>query len=591
LRHLPLKQALGQPMNAAGAWWLKGAWLDLGLGLALVSVIETARPRYRARTAVPSLRIGTHSREALVRKNETLVFQPVFANMTRPCHLDRYEDDGLGWLTEATQVYRAMTIERYLSDVTRLGIAAPLGQAFARCYWQAWYQPGHIPDAHVFYVDLHDKVIWTNKPSPVGFVSALREMHPCLKQTFIHGRGGQALFCQTYAADVHLSEVVVAVAQQLEQVIGRSILQVIVTDREGLSTEVIGTLAQKHKGFVTLLKANQYASEADFVRRGRFRHIKDSRTGQATHRVADADFQLAPDWVVRAALLYDLERPEHLIGLITTVSRSEEPAIRRVVGWYLARWNVQENSFRALIAFVRLDINFGLRAKQRVPDRRVAKQITDLTNHLRAVTHKQDTKIAQLAEQAHHLEKRTVHYEQHMAQFAQPTRSGAPPSTPQVVQRQHQLQELHQGYHHYLLKQVTRQAKLEREIEAHRQEQTHVTQELTQLNPHATFFEVDAEKDQVMAHLRIALHNSALWARDRYLSSAYRHATPLTLWRTFFNQSGYYRELSDRIVITLKPFGNSQVQREAVVACERFNERRIKTHSRKRIEMYVIESI
>jgi hypothetical protein len=583
--------ALGQPMNDAGTWWLKGAWLDLGLGIALLSVIETACLRYRTQVNAPSLRIVTHPPKVLVRKNETLAFQLLFANMTRPCHRDSYDDEGLSWLTEAAQVYHAVTIEDYLSDLTCLGIAAPLGQAFARCYWQAWYRPGHLTDAHVFYVDMHDKGIWTNQPSPVGFVSALHEVHPCLKPTFIHGRGGHALFCQTYAADVHLSEVVVAVAQHLEQAIGRSIVQVIVTDREGLSAKVIYALAKKNKGFVTLLKVNQYAGEADFERRGHFRQIKDPRTGQVTHRVADADFQLTPDGVVRAALLYDLDRPEHLIGLITTVSREQEPEIRRIAGWYLARWNAQENSFRSLIAFVQLDTNFGLRVKHSVPDRRVAKQIIDLTNHLRAVTHKLDTKILRLAEQAYHLAKRTARYEQYVARLVRPSQSGEAPLTQHVAQRQHKLQELHQQFHQYLRKQMTRQAKLEREIEAHRQEQTRVTQELTQANPPATFFEVDTEKDQIMAHLRIALHNSALWARDHYLSSTYRHTTPLTLWRTFFNQDGFYREMPDRIVITLKPFGNLQVQREAVAACERFNERRIITHSGKRIEMWVMDCI
>mgnify|MGYP001213336300 CR=1 FL=1 len=454
-------------MNDAGAWWLKGAWLDLGIGIALLTVIKTACQRYPNPASAPALRILTHPREVLVRKNETLAFLPLFANMTRPRHLDSYDEDGLNWLTEASLVYHARTIEGYQSDLTRLGIAAPLGQAVARCYWRAWYQHGDIADAHVFYVDMHDKVIWTNKPSPVGFVSALHDVHPCLKQTFIHGRGGHALFCQTYAADVHLSEVVVAVAQQLERAIGRSVIQVIVTDREGLSAEVIGTLAQKNKSFVTLLKANQYTSEADFVRRGHFRQIKDPRTGQVTHRVADADFQLAPGLMVRAALLYDLDRPEHLIGLITTVSREQEPdTLRgRIVGWYLARWNAQENSFRSLIAFVQFDTNFGLRAKQSVPDRRVAKQITDLTNHLRAVTHKLDTKILRLAEQAYYLEKRTARYEQHVAQLVRPSQPDEPSSAQHVAQRQHKLQELHQRYHHYLRRQVTQQAKLEREIE------------------------------------------------------------------------------------------------------------------------------
>jgi len=46
----------------------------------------------------------THSQKILVRKDETLAFIPLFENMTRPAHLDTYNDDGLNWLTEAPQV-------------------------------------------------------------------------------------------------------------------------------------------------------------------------------------------------------------------------------------------------------------------------------------------------------------------------------------------------------------------------------------------------------------------------------------------------------------------------------------------------------
>ena len=578
-------------MTDAGTWWLKGAWLDLGLGAALVAVIESACQRYRSQTDALPLRILTHTRAVLVGKNETLAFLPLFENMTRPCHLDSYDDDGLSGLTESAHVYRAVTIERYLSDLTCLRIAAPLGQVFARCYWRAWYQPGTIPDAHVFYVDMHDKVIWTNQPSPVGFVSALHAVRACLKQTFVHGRGGHALFCLTYPADAHLNEVVVAVAQALERALGRPVIQVIVTDREGLSVEVLRTLTLKHKGFVTLLRSNQYTGEDDFVRRGCFRPIRDPRTGQITHRVADADFELAPGLTGRAALLYDLEHPAHLIALITTVSRQQEPDIRRIVGWYLARWNAQENSFRALSAFGRLNTNFGLRAKQSVPDRRVAKQIADLTNHLHAVTHKVESKLTQLAEHAHRLEQQTVRHNQHVAELVRPPRRGGPHAVHRFAKRQQRLQDEQARHQRRLLKHVKRQATLEREIEAHRQEQTRVAQALRQLNPQATFWEVDSEKDQIVAHLRIALHNSALWARDRYFGAAYRHATPVTLWRLFFNQDGFQRETADRIVITLKPFSDAQVQEEAGAACQRFNARRIITHSGKRIEMGVADCI
>jgi hypothetical protein len=306
-------------MNNAGTWFLKGAWIELGIEKAPVEVIEEACRHSQDHAPEAPLRVLIHSREVLVRKNETLAFMPLFENMTRLTHLDTYDDDGLSWLTEAPQVYRSDTMEHYLSELTILKIAVPLGQALARCYRRAWYQAGSIPDSHVFYVDMHDKVIWTEKPSPVGFVSALHEVRACLKQAFVHGRGGHALSCQTYAADVHLSKVVVEVAHMLEQAVGTEIVQVIVTDREGLSVDVIQALAGQNKAFVTLLKANQYAGEADFVGRGRFHQLKDPRTGQVTHRVADADFELAPNLVVRAALMYDLDRPDALIALVTTV--------------------------------------------------------------------------------------------------------------------------------------------------------------------------------------------------------------------------------------------------------------------------------
>jgi len=254
-----LSADLGQPMNNAGTWWLKGAGIELGLEQAILDEIEVACRRYRAGSG-PPLRVLTHAQKVLVRKNETLAFLPLFENMTRLIHLDTYNDDGLGWLTESLRVYRSETMESYLAELTRLEIAAPLGQALARCYWQAWYQDENMSDRHVFYVDMHDKVIWTKKPIPVGFVGALREVRACLKQAFVHGHDSHPLLCLTYPADVHLSEMVIEVALALDQAIGQDVVQVIVTDREGLSAEVVRTLMVEHKkAFVALLKANQYS--------------------------------------------------------------------------------------------------------------------------------------------------------------------------------------------------------------------------------------------------------------------------------------------------------------------------------------------
>lgn len=578
-------------MNNAGTWWLKGAWIELGLEQTVLNVIGAACQRHLTESGSP-LRVLTHAQGVLVRKNETLVFMPLFENMTRLAHLDTYDDDGLGWLTESARVYRAKTMEIYLSELTRLKIATPLGQALARCYWQAWYQDESIPDRHVFYVDMHDKVIWTKKPSPVGYIGALHEVRACLKQAFVHGHGGHPLLCVTYPADAHLSGVVTEVALALDQAVGRDVVQVIVTDREGLAAEVIQSLLTGHqKAFVALLKANQYAGEADFARRGRFRQLKDPRTRQATHRVADADFRLAGDLDVRAGLVYDLDHPDNLIALITTVSRDDEPDIRRVVRWYLERWNAQENSFRDQIAFVHLNVNFGLQAKRAVPDRRVAKRITDLTTHLEAVKRKLDSKMVQLTDLERRIQNLAARYDKKVADLLRPRKRHGPQAAARAAKREQQLRDYRERHHQRLARYLTRQAKLEQAIEAHRQEHARTADKLAQLDPNAMFFEVDTEKDQIVAHLRVGLHNSALWARNHYFGSAYRYTTPLTLWRTFFNQDGFYKEMTDRIVITLEPFTNSRVQQEAIEACRRFNERQIETVSGKIIEMRVADCI
>ena len=56
-------------------------------------------------------------------------------------------------------------------------------------------------------------------------------------------------------------------------------------------------------------------------------------------------------------------------------------------------------------------------------------------------------------------------------------------------------------------------------------------------------------------------------------------------------QDGFYHETAGCIVITLNPFRDPRVQREALAACRRFNARRIKTISGKVIEMHLAESI
>ena len=112
---------------------------------------------------------------------------------------------------------------------------------------------------------------------------------------------------------------------------------------------------------------------------------------------------------------------------------------------------------------------------------------------------------------------------------------------------------------------------------------------LADLDPQDPFFDVDTETDHLITQLRIAVYNSTLLAREGYFGSDYARATPLTLWRLFFSQDGYYRADDTVMHITLKPFRDRYVQQAACEACERFNREQIKTVTGHMIQMTVLD--
>ena len=536
----------------------------------------------------PALRLQHSSRSVISQRNQTLVFYVFFKQMTRPRHLSSYNNDDLRIISGGGLSQGYATIDRHLSELTRLRLSAPLGSAWALSYWQKWHRRGSWADKHVFYLDAHEKILWSSKPGPVGFVSSHHQLGQCLKQFYIHGYSGHILYCETEPCDLHLSEHLLVLIDRFESAIAHPAVQVIVVDREGLSAEVILELLKAKKAIVTLLRANQYSDESDFERRGRSKRLKDPRTGIVTHRVVDANWWLTDEVKVRCGLLYPIDQPERLIVVVTTVNRHRAPDIRIPVGWYLHRWEVQENSFRALNAFVKINLNFGLNAKRTVPDRREVAQIAQLSQHLQAVELKIERKDEQYDEAQQRIDNQVGRYEKKLTTFHQRLTNNRR-QVQKDPMRQAELVDYQKRHQKRLAKYLTQQLKLEDALEKHKEERSRVLSKLATLDPEAIFFEVDAEKDQIMTHLRIGAYNSALFAREHYFGSAYQHLRPITLWRLFFSQDGYYRESDDKVLITLKPFRNPKLHQAAIEACQRFNARQIQLRSGKWLKMSVVD--
>ena len=146
-----------------------------------------------ATDAAKDLRLWQARASGLITKQHTLAFLPFFKQLRRPRHLDAYNAADLGLLSGSGATYHAFTIEQHLRELSAAQLSAHWGQRLARAYWRRWYRDGQITDSHVFYLDIHEKLLWTQQPVAKGFVSARHEVHACLKQFYLHGRGGHIL--------------------------------------------------------------------------------------------------------------------------------------------------------------------------------------------------------------------------------------------------------------------------------------------------------------------------------------------------------------------------------------------------------------
>jgi len=79
----------GIPVDCAGSWFLKGADSDMKGIETITEIILKKREKYLSKKEEPWWRILKSKPETIIRKNESLLYLPVFG-MTKPYHLNKY---------------------------------------------------------------------------------------------------------------------------------------------------------------------------------------------------------------------------------------------------------------------------------------------------------------------------------------------------------------------------------------------------------------------------------------------------------------------------------------------------------------------
>ena len=173
------------------------------MGLGVTGTIEQtvlgARQAYLACHSGQGLHHLSADLAALWPKVDHLLYQPILG-LERPRCFYYYQGDGLEALYGFT--YKYLTLAHFLGQLSRVQVGAPLAEALAAVYAQAWY-PGD--EALTIFVDWHTKPHWTKSYSHSGHLAMWGRTMPGTKQLILNGQDGRYLGGWNYPIDAHMT--------------------------------------------------------------------------------------------------------------------------------------------------------------------------------------------------------------------------------------------------------------------------------------------------------------------------------------------------------------------------------------------------
>ena len=349
-------------------------------------------------TADPSLRLARSQPATLHCQLLTLLFLEA-VGLRRTWDLRSYTGQALALLTSRQIAYGYRYIERFLTELARVGADEALTKALARWTASLWEPKQQRKDNLVpaFYVDGHRKPVYADSLVPRGLVGHLGKVLGCRALVVLHDHEGHPLLVTTHRGDQHLTIGLPAILTHYEQAIGLESLKRIVVDREGLSAEFLAALASEGRTVVTVLRTDQYTGLESFREVGEFVPLRVNRQGKVNREVALARFSISlsehrgQELELRVALIRDLcrqvpsqksaedeerplrwdEKPDgtheywldekwkatplplpptvpKLIPIVTTASEADAVELAQT---YTKRWPAQENAIRDCAPF------------------------------------------------------------------------------------------------------------------------------------------------------------------------------------------------------------------------------------------------
>ena len=209
----------------------------------------------------------------------------------------------------------------------------------------------------ISYVDGHKIAFWSGVSMHKGKITMLGRIMAGSQAVIAHDEEGRALFVEYYPPDIHLSHVIEGYCQKVSMASGAEIF---VIDREVNSVAMACAFEQKEWGLLSMLDSNEYDGLCSFDTT-RIGELEDGSC------VYSGQWKEPREGDPRSFVL--VEPPEGRVLVYWGTPKVKESL--EAIEWpevYRQRNEIQENSFKGMIAHGALNTNYGIK-KTVGPDR------------------------------------------------------------------------------------------------------------------------------------------------------------------------------------------------------------------------------
>ena len=472
-------------------------WLDQqGAFDPIVTQLKQAIHVYQQAYPDDDFALLHHRDETLRRRFQALFLAPLLG-IDRLTEFDTHEHP---LATLVGRSYQSSTLRQFLGHLERIGAHEALLPALVPA------QTGHFT-----YIDGHMIAYWSRVAMHKGKIAMRGRIMAGSQALIAHNEAGQAVFVEYHPPDIHLSRVIETYCQQVVAATGSTLF---VIDRAVNSRAMAKAFTHHDWGLLCMLDDNEHQG-------------LDSFEATLEGTLDDGSQVYSGTWKAPK----DDDDPRHFVIVEPKAGKTlvywGTPALKTtldVMQWprlYRERTEIQENSFKRMIAHGALDINYG-RKKIVGPDRHQQRKREALEAALQTAQQRMTKKGEALD-----------------SQLAKVRESKAKGHGKRLEQRQRALgrvkQELKDAEHH--------QVHLEAQVEA--------------LGPPQERADRDFRKQTIMTCWTLLLENALMAFMAVLLAQIQSQVSVECILRILFERSGARLETASEIVYWVNTTGLS----------------------------------